>query len=1733
MSRPLHTAKEVGQSGSGRCQSFAAAARRSALLGWFPLLAILLLVGLIHGRSPAEEALLPWSVERVHVVVTPGADSVRCVARFDVRAVGEQRAAIPLLAGSFTVESVSATRGARAAAQGDRLLCILEKPGEATVEVAFTVPAQRSNNCFQFTVPLTDAVQAEIRLDSAGLSPYVTTDPEAVVTSVEGRQSSFLIRPACAGSVTVKIYTFSVVAEGLWYEEHIDYGKRVSDRYFPKAVARVSLFFRGVAPSEPVLIRIPQGMHLRRVETGKDAQLRRVSDGRSLLLPLHPGEQVRQSVHLDLDVPIPPDDPVVTLQSFEVEGARRLEGALSLIFWDPMGVELVEAQGLERKAELGFFNYRFGENGFRARFRIGLKRPLVSARLKVRAKLSDGVIRCQETLAYTASHRFLREFRLRVPSGVTARPRRLLPNDTWWVSDGVLVVRRGRVPETTHWLEVEYDLPVADLSRVPVPVLEPIVDQFEGMVLVEVPTGLSTRVLESEGAITYWPGTAGPGFTVAGPGINIVLEVRRRTPLLEAKVLSRVSFEGERTLLRSTLVGEITRAPLSQLHVQLPAQFVVTEVEGSPLKSWELVGEGTVLRLDLGERYLGEVRLQVSAERLRSADEVQVEVGPVTLREATRARGYLAVVPNRDLMVTAEEVTGLLATAPDRVPKELGTVPEQALCYSVTDGAWARLRTAPVQPLARARSATILHFTQGLLSVGCHVTLSVSRGGVEVVDAVIPAGSADVVVSGSAVKSYERVGEDTWRIRFAGKVYDRTEFDIDFKSIISQAQQLVTYPGVVLVDVAQTGVVTVATDADFEVEEREVAGLAGTMEKGGPGYGEMVDGRALYGYSFERVPFTLSLLTTRLARAETVQARATAAQLTTVVAGRRTAVSRMLYFVENPGRKQYVTVYLGDRALWSTTANGIPVKPALRDDGSVLIPIAEESQQTGTVQVELIFAEPIPPLGGAAATLALRAPKLDIPVEDLRWDVYTPEGYFLFTSTGELLPYDTPEVAGLGALVQSVLHALETLLGTGVVGDVLEVVGELLALFWWLCVLPVGVVLLCVILRYVFHIRVSPVKVLVSVLLLMGLEALILPLLVTARDAAMMAPSQSNLKNMASAIQLYASDHQGFLPESGDQIAEYMGGRSLFDNPTNPGTGYIYVKGLDISKIEYPTQTILAFEEDPQRESGMINVAFLDGHVEMMALSPVEVANLVAEQSAGRPFGLEVVRGEVADAVAKGRRVAGRGRGLRGLLSSAGKARQAAWASNSRSNLKQIGIALFMYSSANDEALPVSTDQLVEYLEGRAVFANPSAPETGYLYVQGLPPRSEIQNPSGTIVMFEEAPGRDTGTNVLFLDGHVEQLTVSLADVMAKAAEQSAGAPLGFEVARGEVVLRAPSRPGFLAGLEVEREAKVELSDEFQAEEKQQRAQQVIAGRRIRAREEARKATSRSNLKQIGLALAIYANDYDGLYPQSLDDLYPNYVTDRRLFVSPSTGRRYRYISSRRVNESPQSVIAFEDVDGDARGTNLLFADGHVEFNTFTAGPGRAGAVKVDDKGTVALFDALSRSDYKELQAHSYGVPPAAEPLDVDLDALTGRIDTTEAFAFTTVAKSVRGRAEGAMPMLLSLPTGGERYRLYQPFAEREPGGFTLALVPRGPFQWVQVLLFFALAGGLTVLARRRPGTVLAVTGVAAVVLFLVVLSTSGGLWLLSEAALTGTVVALVFAAVIYQRRRTLQQKSV
>jgi len=279
-----------------------------------------------------------------------------------------------------------------------------------------------------------------------------------------------------------------------------------------------------------------------------------------------------------------------------------------------------------------------------------------------------------------------------------------------------------------------------------------------------------------------------------------------------------------------------------------------------------------------------------------------------------------------------------------------------------------------------------------------------------------------------------------------------------------------------------------------------------------------------------------------------------------------------------------------------------------------------------------------------------------------------------------------------------------------------------------------------------------------------------------------------------------------------------------------------------------------------------------------------------------------------------------------------------------------------------------------------------------------LPRLSEIENPSQVIVMFEEESYRPEGTNAVFLDGHVSTLPKTPEQIQEQIAQEFAGRPVGFEVARAEALPGEAADMGARLGFAYERPAappalleERAAAGEFRGAQRQQLAQQV------------------------------------------LKDLYE-----------------------------------------------------------------RKSGQKAEDKEGEPSFVA----------ATVFMKTPASQP----------------------VAEAQAGRAKGAMPMLLSLPTGGDRYRLYQPFVEREPGGFVLTLLARRPFQWGRALLFLVVTGGFLAVTRRWPRGGLAAGGAVALALLLVQLTSTGGVRLLSEAALGATVVSLMAAGIIYQRRQSAKE---
>jgi len=112
-----------------------------------------------------------------------------------------------------------------------------------------------------------------------------------------------------------------------------------------------------------------------------------------------------------------------------------------------------------------------------------------------------------------------------------------------------------------------------------------------------------------------------------------------------------------------------------------------------------------------------------------------------------------------------------------------------------------------------------------------------------------------------------------------------------------------------------------------------------------------------------------------------------------------------------------------------------------------------------------------------------------------------------------------------------------------------------------------------------------------------------------------------------------------------------------------------------------------------------------------------------------------------------------------------------------------------------------------------------------------------------------------------------------------------------------------------------------------------------------RAREQARRAVCISNLKQTGLALHMFAQDYQESFPEDLSQLYSGYITDNQVFICPSrTGITeqdisrnphtcYEYITGLTEEFDENCLIVFDrEQNHPPDGRNVLFLGGDAKW---------------------------------------------------------------------------------------------------------------------------------------------------------------------------------------------------------
>ncbi|MBN2129853.1 MAG: DUF1559 domain-containing protein [Sedimentisphaerales bacterium] len=103
-----------------------------------------------------------------------------------------------------------------------------------------------------------------------------------------------------------------------------------------------------------------------------------------------------------------------------------------------------------------------------------------------------------------------------------------------------------------------------------------------------------------------------------------------------------------------------------------------------------------------------------------------------------------------------------------------------------------------------------------------------------------------------------------------------------------------------------------------------------------------------------------------------------------------------------------------------------------------------------------------------------------------------------------------------------------------------------------------------------------------------------------------------------------------------------------------------------------------------------------------------------------------------------------------------------------------------------------------------------------------------------------------------------------------------------------------------------------------------------------RARNQARRVASMSNLKQIGVALHMWAEDNDGRFPDELAKLEP-YVSGASVWESPRkpkdfSGPSYLHLGGQTRAMNYRNILVYENPEFCSDGVNAVFLDGHVEF---------------------------------------------------------------------------------------------------------------------------------------------------------------------------------------------------------
>lgn len=504
--------------------------------------------------------------------------------------------------------------------------------------------------------------------------------------------------------------------------------------------------------------------------------------------------------------------------------------------------------------------------------------------------------------------------------------------------------------------------------------------------------------MEAVQAALKGPGTAEPPeirFAYRYHELPAHTKVYAERVLPEVRVAEQASLDisDERMVLSSRLALTISRAGIFDLRINLPEDFDIESLSGEDIGHWDEVREGGHgVILHYRKQALGNRSVNLVLGRMGRGVEAQVRVPRIGVPEAVKHTGTLAVSGERGVRLLTTERDGVSEIH----PRELGIEQAGYLAFRILRPDWmVSLKTETMAPVIRADMLQRLDISEGMLHGRCFVQYKIDQAGVKTFRIQAPAPGVSLTVSGRGVAKVAEVDRTNglWEVELQGKVENRYQMEVVYQLACEAKDEKLKVRPLRTVDTeSQKGYVVVFTAGRLQVRADGVpAGLHEDDARNVPGsFGAGNLAEAVLCYRTTRPDYELDLSVIRHDSADVLAARVESVTLTSVLSDDGQMVTRAALQM-NVGTLRFLEVTLPESAKsWSAFVNGAAAAP-LRDKERLMIPL-ESARAAGEASVELTYVSAAG-TGRFFGRQKIEGPRFNVPLANIRWDLYAPAGY--------------------------------------------------------------------------------------------------------------------------------------------------------------------------------------------------------------------------------------------------------------------------------------------------------------------------------------------------------------------------------------------------------------------------------------------------------------------------------------------------------------------------------------------------------------------------------------------------------------------------------------------------------------------------------------------------------------------------------------------------------------------